>query len=51
MFIEEKPEDVEEKANEIEERGRILFVNMEEEVLRQRLEELKKQVEKQNLKM
>jgi len=35
MFIEKELEDVEEKANEIEEGGRILFVNIEEEVLRQ----------------
>ena len=34
MFIEEEPEDIGEKANEIEEGGRILFVNMEKEVLR-----------------
>ena len=34
VSIEEEPKDVEEKANEIEEGGRILFVNMEEEVLR-----------------
>ena len=34
MFIEEEPEDIEEKANEIEEGGRILFVNIEEKVLR-----------------
>jgi len=34
VFIEEEPKDVGEKANEIEEEGRILFVNMEEKVLR-----------------
>ena len=34
VFIEEEPEDIGEKANEIEEEGRILFVNMEEEMLR-----------------
>jgi len=34
VFIEEEPEDIEEKANEIEEGGRILFVNIEEKVLR-----------------
>ena len=35
IFIEEEPEDIEEKTNEIEEGERILFVNIEEEVLRQ----------------
>jgi len=35
VFIKKEPEDVREKTNEIEERGRILFVNMEEKVLRQ----------------
>jgi len=35
VSIEEEPEDIGEKTNEVEERGRILFVNMEEEVLRQ----------------
>jgi len=34
VFIKEEPEDVGEKANEIEEGGRILFVNIEEKVLR-----------------
>ena len=34
VFIEEEPEDIGKKANEIEEEGRILFVNMEEEMLR-----------------
>jgi len=33
--IEEEPENVGEKTNKVEEGGRILFVNMEEEVLRQ----------------
>jgi len=32
--MKEEPKDVKEKANEIEEEGRILFVNMEEKVLR-----------------
>jgi len=34
VSIKEEPEDIGEKANEIEEGGRILFVNMEVEVLR-----------------
>jgi len=34
VSIEKEPEDVGEKTNEVEEGGRILFVNMEEEVLR-----------------
>jgi len=34
VFIEEEPEDIGEKANEIEEGGRILFINIEEKVLR-----------------
>jgi len=32
--MKKEPKDVKEKANEIEEEGRILFVNMEEKVLR-----------------
>jgi len=32
VFIEKEPEDIGEKANKIEEGGRILFVNMEENV-------------------
>jgi len=42
VFIEEEPEDVGEKANEIEEGGRILFVNIEEEVLKQNEIEIKR---------
>ena len=34
MSIVKEPEDIREKTNEIEEGGRIFFVNMEEEVLR-----------------
>jgi len=42
VFIEEEPEDIGEKANEIEEGGRILFVNIEEEVLKQNEIEIKR---------
>jgi len=35
VSIKEEPEDIGKKTNKIEERGRILFVNIEEEVLRQ----------------
>jgi len=34
VSIEKEPKDIGEKTNEVEERGRILFVNMEEKVLR-----------------
>jgi len=35
VSIKEEPEDIGKKTNEIEKGGRILFINMEEEVLRQ----------------
>jgi len=42
VSIEKEPKDVREKTNEIEEGGRILFVNMEEEVLRRNEIEIRK---------